>query len=204
MCENKKCKCDPCKCEDCKCEDIEFIEKDVAIKGNLFVKEDLFVKGDLCLRGRLLEVKGVPGIPPPPSRGDPNLALSSQGVTRVFSPSQTPINGEIESFLIFMTEGLDENLVFTQDFVHQNTGKIIHLTVVPFQTFTFDNVIRITSPFLTPNDPTVKTATIFTGLAIDITVIFYNKFVALLQPTFVLFPDSPIPPPPAGLHITFS
>lgn len=149
-CSNKSCKCDPCKCDPCKCEDVEFVDKDLAVKGNLFVKEDIYVAGDIHFKGRIINGRqngGAELLPP---------VVNGQSVFN----AETIINGELGTF--FLPSGSEDEtvtIVFDAAHVLLNLGKRYAFILAPSRRGdTFRGVFRITSPYLdAADDPTVRT-----------------------------------------------
>ncbi len=178
-CSNKSCKCNPCKCEECECNDVEFINKDLAVKGNLFVKEDAFVAGDLHVKGKVIEGSGAAGSETLPPIIDGTITFD------VGSPT---INGEIGTF--FIPRDISQNIInlkLTSAYILANLGKIMHTTLGPATPGQIQEiVIRIESPYMiapgNPNLAILEFVALQAGLTL--TIIFHgtnasNAFVAV-------------------------
>ena len=148
---NKSCKCDPCKCKDCKCNDIEFIEKDLAVGGNLFVKEDAYVAGNLHIKGRIIDQS---------SSGAGLLLPEIVNGQALFRVDNVIINGQLASF--FLPSGTEDEVVtvvLDQSFVLANIGKRLSFILAPLHSGdSFRGIFTITSPYLdVAGDPTIRT-----------------------------------------------
>lgn len=164
-CSNQLCKCDPCKCKDCKCTDVEFFDKDVAIKGNLFVKEDACVAGDLNVKGRITSSStgGAELLPP---------IVNGQAVFRVGAPA---INGELGIF--FVPSGFEDEvitIVFDSSFVLAHLGRRLTFILAPSRSGdTFRGIFIITSPYLdAAGNATIRTFQITRNNPFLVDVIF--------------------------------